>query len=86
MNVMMLSILGILAGTLSTFSFIPQVIKTIKTKETRDISLLMYTILIIGFLLWVVYGIMRKDLPVIIANSVSFLFAATILILKIKSG
>ena len=86
MNAIMLSLLGVLAGTLTAFSFIPQVVKTIKTKETRDISSPMYTILIIGFLLWIVYGVMRKDFPVIIANSISFLLATTILIFKIKNG
>ncbi len=86
MNAAMLSLLGVLAGTLTAFSFIPQVVKTIKTKETRDISSPMYAILIIGFLLWIVYGVMRKDFPVIIANSISFFLAITILIFKIKNG
>ena len=62
----------------------PQIIKSIKTKNTKDLSLLMYLILIMGVFLWLVYGILIESLPLIIANAIVILFSLTILILKIK--
>lgn len=81
-----ITIIGLIAGICTTFAFVPQVIKTIKIKETKDISLLMYIIITTGILLWVIYGILIKDFPVILANSISFILATIILILKIKNG
>jgi len=63
---------------------LPQIIKSIKTKNTKDLSLLMYLILIMGVFLWLVYGILIESLPLIIANAIVILFSLTILILKIK--
>ncbi|MBW2975664.1 SemiSWEET transporter [Candidatus Woesearchaeota archaeon] len=80
------TILGLLAGTLTTVSFIPQVIKSFKMKETRDISLLMYIILCIGVLSWLIYGILIKDIPVIAANGAALILTAMILISKIRYG
>ena len=79
-----MTIIGLIAGTCTTISFLPQVIKTIKTKETKDISIAMYIILVIGILFWIIYGILNKDFPVILANSLAFLLAGIVLILKIK--
>ena len=76
--------LGLLAGTLTTIAFFPQVIKTWKTKKTEDISLVMFLILCLGIFLWLVYGLIIKDLPLILANGITFLFASIILIFKIK--
>jgi MtN3 and saliva related transmembrane protein len=78
--------IGLLAGACTTLSFLPQAIKTFKMKETRDISLSMYIILAAGILLWIIYGILIHDLPVILANSISFAFASLIIILKVKHG
>lgn len=78
------TIMGLVAATCTTISFVPQAIRTIKTKHTKDLSLAMYSILTIGIFLWLVYGILIKDLPLIIANTISLLFTSTILILKIK--
>ncbi|PIS17513.1 MAG: hypothetical protein COT59_00200 [Candidatus Nealsonbacteria bacterium CG09_land_8_20_14_0_10_42_14] len=64
----------------------PQVIKIIKTKGTKDISLLMYTILTTGFFFWLTYGLIIKDIPIILANTISFSLALTVLIFKIKHG
>ena len=68
----------------TTTSFLLQIIKSIKTKNTKDLSLLMYLILIMGVFLWLVYGILIESLPLIIANAIVILFSLTILILKIK--
>ena len=86
MDINAIAVIGLLAGTCTTISFLPQVIKTVRAKETKDISLLMYIVLAAGILLWTVYGILIKDFPVILANSISFVLAAVILTLKIKHG
>lgn len=78
------SIVGFLAGTFTTVAFLPQVIKVIKTKQTRDISLVMYIIFITGIIFWEIYGIMLNEYPIIIANSVTIFLAAIILVYKIR--
>lgn len=75
---------GIAAGTLTTISFLPQLIKVYRSKHTHDISLMMFLAFSIGVLLWLIYGIMKHDTPVIIANSVTLILALMILGLKIK--
>jgi len=67
-----------------SIAFLPQVVKTIKTKQTKDISFWMYLIFLIGLLAWLIYGILIKDLPVIIANTATFLLAGLVFIFKIK--
>ncbi len=79
-----ITIVGFLAAFCTTISFLPQVIKIIKIKETKDISFLMYAILIGGISLWIIYGISKQDVPVIVANVITFVLATTVLILKIK--
>ena len=76
--------IGLLAATITTVSFLPQVIKSLKTRETRDISLATYIILVIGLALWLLYGFLIKDLPLITANIVTLMLAGLILFLKIK--
>ena len=78
------SILGYFAGTLTTISFVPQVIKIWKTKSTKDISLITFIAFCLGVFLWMVYGIILRSLPVIIANSIGLVLGLIILILKIK--
>ena len=80
----MIDILGYCAAFLTTVSFLPQAIKTIKTKDTSGISLLMYVMFTIGVFAWLIYGTFRKDIPVIIGNAVTLSFAITILRMKIK--
>jgi len=79
-----MNIIGIAAGTLTTASFVPQVIKIWKTKSSKDVSLGMFFVLAAGVGLWVAYGLMAGALPIILANSVTFLLAAAIIALKIK--
>ena len=79
-------LLGILAGTLTTISFAPQAIKSWRTRQTRDVSLSMFSILCLGIVLWITYGALTRDLPIILANSVTLALAASILCLKIKHG
>ncbi len=81
-----ITLLGLIAAICTTASFLPQVIKTLKSKKTNDISLLMYAILTIGLFLWLVYGIALRDIPLILANGVSFSLAMSVLLLKVRHG
>ncbi len=78
------TILGLIAGTLTTIAFIPQVIKTWKTKSADDVSLGMFLTLCSGIVLWIVYGISIHDIPLIVANGVTFILAFIILCMKIR--
>jgi MtN3 and saliva related transmembrane protein len=81
-----ITIIGIIAAACTTGSFVPQVIKTIMTRDTKGISLLMYSFFSLGVLLWLVYGIVKLDFPIIVANAVTISLASIVLILKIKNG
>lgn len=80
------SLIGFAAGVLTTGAFLPQVIKPWRTRSTKDLSLPMWTALFIGIVLWVIYGIMTDDLPLIVANSVTLSLATIVLVLKIRHG
>ncbi|MDX1959307.1 MAG: SemiSWEET transporter [Leptospiraceae bacterium] len=79
-------IIGYIAAFLTTISFVPQTIRVVMTKRTEDISRNMYIILILGIILWLVYGIIKKEFPIIFANIFTFIFASTILFYKLKEG
>jgi len=78
--------LGVVAGIITTASFLPQVIKTWKTRHTKDISIYMFSLLVLGMSLWLIYGIVKADLPLILANAVTIGLASIILFFKIKHG
>lgn len=78
------TIIGFIAAGLTTSAFLPQVIKTWRMKETRDISLWMYLIFTVGVSLWLSYGIIIRDLPVAAANGVTLILALIILIAKVR--
>jgi len=84
MNLESANTLGLLAGTLTTAAFVPQVVKIWKTKHTRDISLGMFAIFSFGVLLWLLYGIQIEAWPVIFANALTLGLSLTILVFKIK--
>lgn len=77
---------GLLAGALTTISFLPQAIKTWKTRSTKDISLAMFLCFCVGVLLWVIYGFYTENLPVFLANLTTFTLAFSILVCKLKYG
>jgi MtN3 and saliva related transmembrane protein len=79
-------IIGIIAGILTATSMLPQLIKIIKEKKADDISILMLLVLLSGIALWIVYGVMREDLPIVATNSFSLLVNITTMILRIKYG
>jgi len=76
------TIIGFIAAGCTTFSALPQLVKTIKTRRTADLSLYMYSLMSVGVFLWLIYGIMVVDWPLILANGISFIFVTTILIFK----
>ncbi|HKK46943.1 MAG TPA: SemiSWEET transporter [Balneolaceae bacterium] len=78
----LVTLLGLTAGALTTIAFVPQVIKTWKTKSADDLSLGMYSIFCSGVALWLIYGLIRKDIPIIVSNIVTFTLAMTILYFK----
>jgi len=81
-----LTILGLLAGFLTTISFLPQVLKAWSTRSTKDVSLGMFLVLALGIVLWIVYGVVRDDIPVTVGNCISLVLVLIILGLKIKYG
>ncbi len=81
-----IGIIGIIAGICTTISFIPQIIKILKTRHVRDISLYMFAILTAGIFLWLVYGIFLRQFPIILANSVSLILCLFILAAKVMYG
>lgn len=78
------NIIGYIAAIFTTISFVPQAIHTIKTKDTKGISLPMYVLFTAGVFLWLVYGLYFKMMPVIIANTITLILASVILSFKIK--
>nr|WP_299171741.1 SemiSWEET transporter [uncultured Allomuricauda sp.] len=79
-----IEIIGLIAASLTTASFVPQVVKTWKNKSTKDISLTMYLVLFAGSVLWFYYGLVINSLPVIFANAITGILVLSILILKLK--
>lgn len=77
-------IVGILAGILTAISMLPQLIKILKEKKADDVSLKMLLVLLSGLVLWIAYGILRNDLPIIVTNSFSLLLNICVVILRIK--
>lgn len=79
-------LLGYLAGALTTLSFIPQAWRTFRTKDVSGISLRMYCIFTLGIAVWLTYGIVLKETPMIVANSVSLVLACAVLAMKLRYG
>lgn len=78
------SLLGFVAGALTTIAFFAQVVKTARTKSTRDISLVMVTLTSTGLFLWFIYGVWLRALPIIIVNLASLVLTLTLVVLKLK--
>lgn len=77
-------IVGYIAGILTTISFIPQVARAWRLKETRDLSLAMLILFAFGVLLWAFYGFWVNSLPIIAANTITFILILVLLGLKIR--
>lgn len=81
---MLIKTIGFLAGLLTTISFLPQVIKTYQTKRADDFNLLFLLLFLCGISLWLVYGIMIHEWPIILANSVTIVLNIILLWMKLK--
>jgi MtN3 and saliva related transmembrane protein len=77
-------IIGLAAGTLTTVSFLPQLIRTVKTRSSRDLSLGMVCFFLVGIILWLTYGIMARAWPIIFANAVTLVLASVLLVFIIR--
>jgi MtN3 and saliva related transmembrane protein len=84
MEINYLTTLGLAAGLLTTIAYLPQVIKTWKSKSAQDLSWSMLIVLCIGIVLWLAYGFLVQDVPVIAANILTLILVSIILVLKIR--
>lgn len=83
---MQTELVGLAAAFLTTLAFLPQVLHTIRTRSTHDISLRMYSLFTLGVFLWLIYGLILRDIPIIGANAVTLLLSGTVLVLKLRHG
>jgi MtN3 and saliva related transmembrane protein len=80
----MINIIGLAAGFLTTIAFLPQVVKTWRSGSAKDLSLGMFLSFCLGVLLWLIYGILTNNTPVIAANLATLVLASTILYFKLR--
>jgi MtN3 and saliva related transmembrane protein len=78
-----IQLLGLVAGALTTISFLPQVIKTWKSRSAKELSLGMFSLFCLGVVLWLVYGFILNDIPLIAANMLTLMLASTLLFFKL---
>jgi MtN3 and saliva related transmembrane protein len=81
-----IKLLGFAAATCTTVAYAPQVVKAWRTRSTEDISLGMFLVMVLGLLLWLVYGVLSGDEPLIVANAITIVLAGGILFMKLKYG
>ncbi len=81
----MIEILGYTAATLTTLSFVPQAIKTLRSGDTAAISLRMYLLFTSGIALWGIYGLLKGDGPLVVANAITLVSAGLILQSKLRA-
>jgi len=77
-------IVGIIAGILTAFSMLPQLLKILKEKKAENVSVWMPIVLILGLVLWTVYGVLKKDWPIIATNSFSISLNAVLMFFRYK--
>ena len=83
---MVIKILGLLAGCLTTASFLPQVLKSLQSKHMADFNVWFLILMLVGLSIWAVYGFLIGDLPIILANIASIILNLILLWLKIKTN
>lgn len=81
-----IQVLGFLAAILTTLCWLPQALKTLRTKDTKSLSLATQSVFAVGVALWLLYGILIGDAPIIFANSVTFILVTLILAMKLRYG
>jgi MtN3 and saliva related transmembrane protein len=79
-------LVGLTAAALTTAAFVPQVYRSLRTRDTRGISLGMYAVFTLGIVLWLIYGLLIHDLPVTLANAATLFLALIVLVLKLRYG
>jgi MtN3 and saliva related transmembrane protein len=77
--------IGYAAAALTTFAFVPQVVKSWRTRSTGDLSSTMLVVFTAGILLWLIYGIAAGAMPVILANALTLVLSATLVVLKVRA-
>jgi MtN3 and saliva related transmembrane protein len=77
--------IGMIAGFCTTISFVPQIIRIVKTNDTAGISFYMYLIFVIGLLLWLIYGMLIQSNAVIFTNAATFILAGIVLMMKLRN-
>jgi MtN3 and saliva related transmembrane protein len=82
---MAISTIGMVAAALTTAAYIPQAYKTIRTRQTRDLSIVTFTMLFVGTILWFIYGMYIRDTPLMLANGITATLSGIIFFLKISS-
>ena len=78
--------IGLAAGFCTTVAYLPQVLRTWRTRSTEDLSLGMFSVMVLGLSGWLVYGILLGDIPLIVSNAVTLVLAGTILFFKLRHG
>jgi MtN3 and saliva related transmembrane protein len=76
--------IGLVAAALTTSAFLPQLIKVWLSKSAKDVSLAMFLVFTLGIALWLVYGLIRNDMVIVVANVITFSLSLAILVLKIR--
>ncbi len=84
MNMTILDNLGIIAGSLTTGSFVPQLVRIVKEKTTKEISLGMFLMSFMGLNCWLVFGILLGSKPIIVSNTLSIAMVSVIILYKLK--
>ncbi len=85
-NSMLITALGLAAAFCTTTAFAPQALKAWRSRSTADISLSMFLLMVAGIVLWLAYGVLIGDIPLIAANAVTLCLAGSILALKLRHG
>ena len=86
MEPFVIKLIGFAAATCTTVAYAPQAIKVWKTRSTGDISLGMFLVMVLGLALWLIYGLLSGDAPLIASNAVTMLLAGGILVMKLRYG
>ena len=86
MEAFAIKLLGFAAATCTTLAYAPQFVKVWRTRSTEDISLGMLLVLVLGLVLWLLYGLLSGDAPLVAANTITIVLAGGILVMKLKYG
>jgi MtN3 and saliva related transmembrane protein len=86
MEAFAIKLLGFAAATCTTLAYAPQFVKVWRTRSTEDISLGMLLVMVLGLVLWLLYGLLSGDAPLVAANAITIMLAGGILLMKLKYG